>query len=78
MTPGIFYGITGGIRGGQFAPEWGGQFDAESLVTFRRNQMVNISGISTKEPGAKLMSYFKGKATNLLVFLSCTIAKRYL
>jgi len=32
---------------GQFAPEWGGQFDAESLVTFRRNQVVNISGIST-------------------------------
>ena len=31
---------------GQFAPEWGGQFDAESLVTFRRNQVVNISGIS--------------------------------
>jgi hypothetical protein len=25
---------------GQFAPEWGGQFDAESLVTFRRNQVV--------------------------------------
>jgi hypothetical protein len=22
---------------GQFAPEWGGQFDAESMVTFRRN-----------------------------------------
>jgi hypothetical protein len=32
---------------GQFAPEWGGQFDAESLVTFRRNRVVNISGIST-------------------------------
>ena len=32
---------------GQFAPEWGGQFDAESLVTFRRNWVVNISGIST-------------------------------
>lgn len=32
---------------GQFAPEWGGQFDAESLVTFRRNGVVNISGIST-------------------------------
>jgi len=32
---------------GQFAPEWGGQFDAESMVTFRRNQVVNISGIST-------------------------------
>ncbi len=31
---------------GQFAPEWGGQFDAESMVTFRRNQVVNISGIS--------------------------------
>jgi len=31
---------------GQFAPEWGGQFDAESVVTFRRNQVVNISGIS--------------------------------
>jgi hypothetical protein len=31
---------------GQFAPEWGGQFDAESLVTFRRNRVVNISGIS--------------------------------
>ncbi|MGF7083072.1 hypothetical protein ABIB50_005450, partial [Mucilaginibacter sp. UYCu711] len=34
---------------GQFAPEWGGQFDAESLVTFRRNQVVNISGISNRE-----------------------------
>ncbi|MGF7079125.1 restriction system-associated AAA family ATPase, partial [Mucilaginibacter sp. UYCu711] len=34
---------------GQFAPEWGGQFDAESLVTFRRNQVVNISGISKAE-----------------------------
>jgi hypothetical protein len=32
---------------GQFAPEWGGQFDAESMVTFRRNQVVNISGISS-------------------------------
>jgi hypothetical protein len=32
---------------GQFAPEWGGQFDAESLVTFRRNWVVNISGISS-------------------------------
>jgi hypothetical protein len=32
---------------GQFAPEWGGQFDAESMVTFRRNWVVNISGIST-------------------------------
>ena len=32
---------------GQFAPESGGQFDAESLVTFRRNWVVNISGIST-------------------------------
>jgi hypothetical protein len=31
---------------GQFAPEWGGQFDAESMVTFRRNWVVNISGIS--------------------------------
>jgi len=31
---------------GQFAPEWGGQFDAESVVTFRRNWVVNISGIS--------------------------------
>jgi hypothetical protein len=27
---------------GQLAPEWGGQFDAEPLVTFRRNQAVNI------------------------------------
>ncbi|WP_229747238.1 hypothetical protein, partial [Mucilaginibacter galii] len=35
---------------GQFAPEWGGQFDAESMVTFRRNQVVNISGISKKGP----------------------------
>lgn len=33
---------------GQFAPERGGQFDAESLVTFRRNQVVNISGISNE------------------------------
>jgi len=33
---------------GQFAPEWGGQFDAESMVTFRRNQVVNISGISSQ------------------------------
>ncbi len=37
---------------GQFAPEWGGQFDAESLVTFRRNQVVNISGISRYTPGS--------------------------
>jgi len=35
---------------GQFAPEWGGQFDAESMVTFRRNQVVNISGISKMQP----------------------------
>ncbi|MGY4540087.1 hypothetical protein ACVW0P_004529, partial [Mucilaginibacter sp. UYNi724] len=34
----------------QFAPEWGGQFDAESLVTFRRNWVVNISGISNPWP----------------------------
>ena len=38
---------------GQFAPEWGGQFDAESLVTFRRNQVVNISGISNIPNGQK-------------------------
>jgi hypothetical protein len=39
---------------GQFAPEWGGQFDAESLVTFRRNWVVNISGISTMGVKMKL------------------------
>jgi hypothetical protein len=35
------------LRGGQFAPESGGQFPAESVVSLRRNQVVNISEFST-------------------------------
>ncbi|MGY4540049.1 hypothetical protein ACVW0P_004491, partial [Mucilaginibacter sp. UYNi724] len=42
----------------QFAPEWGGQFDAESLVTFRRNWVVNISGISTLDMSQSLLVYY--------------------
>jgi hypothetical protein len=34
------------LRGGQFAPESGGQFPAESVVSLRRNQVVNISEFS--------------------------------
>jgi hypothetical protein len=36
------------LRGGQFAPESGGQFPAESVVSLRRNQVVNISEFSKK------------------------------
>jgi hypothetical protein len=33
--------------GGQFAPEYPGQFGAEWVVSLNRNQVVNFSGIST-------------------------------
>ncbi|WP_461450410.1 hypothetical protein [Mucilaginibacter sp.] len=46
---------------GQFAPEWGGQFDAESLVTFRRNWVVNISGISTLMAIRDVLDVLSGK-----------------
>ncbi|WP_415783239.1 hypothetical protein, partial [Mucilaginibacter galii] len=48
---------------GQFAPEWGGQFDAESMVTFRRNQVVNISGISTLDRFCHLFGGMDGTRT---------------
>ncbi len=47
LAAGWPWSVCPGIPG-QFHPEWGGQFDAESVVTFLRNHMVNISGISTE------------------------------
>lgn len=38
--------------GGHFTPESPGQFPPESLSSLKRNQVVNISGISSKAPYA--------------------------
>jgi hypothetical protein len=52
---------------GQFAPEWGGQFDAESLVTFRRNWVVNISGISKLIQVPLFTSHSGGQMTTIQI-----------
>jgi predicted S18 family serine protease len=67
---------------GQFAPEWGGQFDAESLVTFRRNWVVNISGISTINNALKNFkvndfNYIKPSPKNVITFQNKPTAEFY-
>ncbi|MCO5947930.1 TonB-dependent receptor domain-containing protein, partial [Mucilaginibacter flavidus] len=50
-------------------PEWGGQFAAESGVNLSRNQVVNISGISTLiiEPQITYTQSFKRSNLNVLL-----------
>ncbi|PTQ98289.1 hypothetical protein C8P68_103452, partial [Mucilaginibacter yixingensis] len=45
---------------GQFPPKSGGHFPAESVVSLRRNQVVNISEFSSfSENWNKMLAYLK-------------------